>query len=444
MAQPADTMEKLVSLSKRRGFIFPSSEIYGGLKSCWDYGPLGVEFKRNVKEAWWHRMVRSRRDVVGIDCSIFMHPKVWETSGHISGFNDPLVDCKKCKARFRADTLESQVCPEKPSKRPGECAGELTSPRQFNLMFKTNMGPVESQESLVYLRPETAQGIFVNFKNVVDTSRVKPPFGIAQQGKSFRNEIVTENFIFRSREFEQMEMEFFVPPEEADKWYEYWRDERFQWFLSHGVNKDRLRLREHGKNELAHYSKACADVEYHFPFGWKELEGIANRTDFDLKRHSEATGRDLQFFDDQKKERYFPYVIEPALGLDRACLTFLVDAYDEQELEEGDSRTVLHLDPRLAPIKAGIFPLVKKEGLPEIAREIEDELSRFASVYYDQSGAIGRRYRRQDEIGTPFCITVDFDSKTDQTVTVRERDSMLQERMKIADLTNFIREKISF
>lgn len=444
MVKPADTMEKLVSLCKRRGLIFPSSEIYGGLKSCWDYGPLGVELKKNVREAWWTSMVRTRRDVVGLDAGIFMHPKVWETSGHVSGFNDPLVDCKKCKARFRADTLDSQVCPEKPSKRPGECEGELTEPRQFNLMFKTNMGPVENSEARVYLRPETAQGIFVNFKNVVDTSRVKPPFGIAQTGKSFRNEIVTENFIFRSREFEQMEMEFFVPPEEADTWYTYWRDARFKWFLDLGVNKDRLRLREHGENELAHYSKACADVEYEFPFGWKELEGIANRTDFDLQKHAEATGRDLRYFDDQTKNRYFPFVIEPALGLDRAVLTFLVDAYEEEELEEGDTRTVLKIDPRLAPIKAGIFPLTKKQGLPDIARKLEDELSLQFNVFYDQSGAIGRRYRRQDEIGTPFGITIDFDTLEDQCATIRHRDSMEQKRVALDQVANYLRETIGY
>ncbi len=442
--KPADTMEKLVSLCKRRGFVFPSSEIYGGLKSCWDYGPLGVELKRNVKDAWWSVLVRGRSDVVGLDTSILMHPKVWETSGHVSGFNDPLVDCKKCKARFRADTLDTQVCPEKPSKRPGECDGELTEPRQFNLMFKTNMGPVESQESAVYLRPETAQGIFVNFKNVLETSRVKPPFGIAQQGKSFRNEIVTENFIFRSREFEQMEMEFFVPPAEADAWYEYWCKERLQWFLDLGVDPDRMRLREHDANELAHYSKACADLEYQFPFGWKELEGVANRTDFDLKRHQEATGRDLRFFDDQTKERYWPYVIEPALGVDRAILVFLVDAYDEETLEDGDSRTVLHLHPKLAPIKAGIFPLVKKDGLPEIAHELEADLRRQFNVFYDQSGAIGRRYRRQDEIGTPFCITVDHDSKENGTVTIRDRDTMAQERVALDAVAAFLRSKIGY
>lgn len=423
-----DRMEELVSMCKRRGFIFPSSEIYGGLKSCWDYGPLGSELKRNVKDAWWRTMVRKRRDVVGIDCSILMHPKVWETSGHVQGFNDPMVDCKLCKARFRADTLESQQCPRKPSLRPGQCEGELTEPRQFNLMFKTFMGPVEDSSAIVYLRPETAQGIFVNFKNVLDTSRLRPPFGIAQQGKSFRNEIVTENFIFRSREFEQMEMEFFVPPGEADTWYRTWRDLRFQWYLDLGIHRENLRLRDHESDELAHYSAACADVEYRFPFGWKELEGIANRTDFDLSRHGEATGRDLSYFDDQTRERYIPYVIEPALGVDRACLAFLCEAFSEDEIN-GEKRSVLRLHPSLAPIKAGIFPLVKKDGLAEIARELEEELLCDFAVFYDESGAIGRRYRRQDECGTPYCITVDYDTKADGTVTLRDRDSLKQERM---------------
>ena len=434
-------MEQLVSLCKRRGFIFPSSEIYGGLKSCWDYGPLGVELKRNVKDAWWRSMVRSRADVVGIDCSILMHPKVWETSGHIAGFNDPLVDCKLCKARFRADTIEDQKCPKKPSLTPGACEGELTEPRQFNLMFKTFMGPLQDESAIVYLRPETAQGIFVNFKNVVDTSRMKPPFGIAQQGKSFRNEIVTENFIFRSREFEQMEMEFFVPPAEADEWYTYWRDARYQWFLDLGVSTENLRLRDHGEDELAHYSKACADIEYLFPFGWKELEGVANRTDFDLSRHAEATGKDLRYFDDQTREKYIPYVIEPALGLDRAVLTFLCEAFQEDQVEQ-DTRTVMRLHPALAPIKAGIFPLVKKKGLPEIAHKLEEDLRKTFSVYYDEKGAIGRRYRRQDECGTPFCITIDFDTKDDDTVTIRDRDSLAQERIALDQVRNWLSERI--
>ena len=434
-------MEQLVSLCKRRGFVFPSSEIYGGLKSCWDYGPLGVELKRNVKDAWWRSMVRSRPDVVGIDCSILMHPKVWETSGHIAGFNDPLVDCKLCKARFRADTIEDQRCPKKPSLTPEACEGELTEPRQFNLMFKTFMGPVQDESAVVYLRPETAQGIFVNFKNVVDTSRMKPPFGIAQQGKSFRNEIVTENFIFRSREFEQMEMEFFVPPAEADDWYTYWRDARYQWFIDLGVSTDHLRLRDHEEDELAHYSKACADVEYLFPFGWKELEGVANRTDFDLSRHGEATGKDLRYFDDQTREKYVPYVIEPALGVDRAVLTFLCEAFQEDEVEK-DTRTVMRLHPSLAPIKAGIFPLVKKQGLPEIAHKLEEDLRNTFSVYYDEKGAIGRRYRRQDECGTPFCVTIDFDTKDDDTVTIRDRDTLAQERIALDQVRSWLSERI--
>ena len=440
MAQ--DRMEQLVSLCKRRGFIFPSSEIYGGLKSCWDYGPLGVELKRNVKDAWWRSMVRTRSDVVGIDCSILMHPKVWETSGHISGFNDPLVDCKLCKARFRADTIEDQRCPKKPSLKPGECEGELTEPRQFNLMFKTFMGPLQDDSAIVYLRPETAQGIFVNFKNVVDTSRMKPPFGIAQQGKSFRNEIVTENFIFRSREFEQMEMEFFVPPAESDEWYTYWRDARFKWFTDLGASAENLRLRDHEEDELAHYSKACADIEYQFPFGWKELEGVANRTDFDLSRHAEATGKDLRYFDDQTREKYIPFVIEPALGVDRACLCFLCDAFQEDEIE-GSTRTVLRLHPALAPIKAGIFPLVKKQGLPEIGHKLEEDLRESFHVYYDEKGAIGRRYRRQDECGTPFCITIDFDTLEDQMVTIRDRDSLSQDRVALDQVKTWLRERVS-
>ncbi len=436
-----ERMEQLVALCKRRGFVFQSSEIYGGLKSCWDYGPLGVELKRNVKEAWWRSMVRRRSDIVGIDCSILMHPKVWETSGHVAGFNDPMVDCKLCKARFRADTIENQNCPKKPSLRPGQCEGELTAPRQFNLMFKTHMGPIDDASAVVYLRPETAQGIFVNFKNVVDTSRVKPPFGIAQQGKSFRNEIVTENFIFRSREFEQMEMEFFVPPTDGMKWYEYWRAERYRWFTDLGIQPENLRLREHASDELAHYSAACSDVEYQFPFGWKELEGIANRTDFDLKRHSEATGKDLAWFDATTRERYIPHVVEPALGVDRACLAFLCEAFTEDEIE-GEKRTVLRFHPSLAPIKAGIFPLVKKDGLADLAESIETELKREFAVFYDESGAIGRRYRRQDECGTPFGITIDYQSKDDGTVTMRHRDSCRQERLPIAQLRNWLRDQL--
>jgi glycyl-tRNA synthetase len=436
-----DVMEKLVALCKRRGFIFQSSEIYGGLKSCWDYGPLGVELKRNVKEAWWRAMVRERRDVVGVDCSILMHPQVWITSGHVAGFNDPMVDCKVCKARFRADKLAESQCPKKPSKRPGECEGELTEPRQFNLMFKTFMGPIEDPSNAVYLRPETAQGIFVNFKNVCDSTRVKPPFGVAQQGKSFRNEIVTENFIFRSREFEQMEMEFFCPPAEADTWYAYWRQFRYDWFIKLGIATEHLRLRDHESDELAHYSKACADVEYQYPFGWRELEGVANRTDFDLKRHSEASGRDLSWFDPETREKYVPYVIEPAVGVDRATLAFLCEAYTEDVIEN-EPRTLLKLHPRLAPVKVGIFPLVKKDGLRELAMEIEGELKSDYNVFYDEGGAIGRRYRRQDEIGTPFCVTIDYTTKDDGTVTVRHRDTCAQERIPRGELLAWLRARI--
>jgi len=434
-------MEKITSLAKRRGFAFQSSEIYGGLASCWDYGPLGVELKRNVKEVWWRSMVRGRRDIVGIDCSILMHPRVWEASGHVAGFTDPLVDCKKCKQRFRADHIDSSRCPERPSKKPGECGGELTEARQFNLMFKTFMGPVEDTANVVFLRPETAQGIFVNFLNAQQTARQKIPFGVAQIGKSFRNEITPGNFLFRTREFEQMEMEFFVRPGDDEKWFDYWVKERFDWYVALGIKQERLRLRPHGEDELAHYAKGCADVEYEFPFGWSELEGIANRTDFDLKRHTEFSGKDLSYFDEETRERFVPYVIEPAAGADRATLAFLVDAYDE-DVADGESRVVLRLHPRLAPIKAGIFPLVRKDGQPEKAREIEDILLPHFMVHYDQAGAIGRRYRRQDEIGTPFGITVDHQTLNDNTVTLRERDSMQQERLPIDRLVDELRRRI--
>jgi glycyl-tRNA synthetase len=434
-------MDKITSLAKRRGFAFQSSEIYGGLASCWDYGPLGVELKRNVKEAWWRSMVRGRRDVVGIDCSILMHPRVWEASGHIAGFSDPLVDCKKCKGRFRADHLADARCPERPSKRPGECGGELTEARQFNLMFKTFMGPVEDTASVVFLRPETAQGIFVNFLNAQGTARQKVPFGVAQIGKSFRNEITPGNFLFRTREFEQMEMEFFVKPGEDDRWFDYWVQARFDWYVGLGISKERLRLRPHAADELAHYAKACSDVEYEFPFGWSELEGIANRTDFDLKRHTEYSGKDLSFFDEETRERFVPYVIEPAAGADRATLAFLVDAYDE-DVADGEARVVLRLHPRLAPVKAGIFPLVRKDGQPEKAHAIEEMLLPHFPVQYDQAGAIGRRYRRQDEIGTPFGITVDHQTLQDNTVTLRERDSMQQERLPIDRLVDELRLRI--
>jgi len=435
------TMEKVVNLAKRRGFTFQSSEIYGGLASCWDYGPIGVELKRNVKEAWWRSMVRSRSDIVGIDCAILMHPRVWEASGHIAGFTDPLVDCKKCKQRFRADKLADVPCPEKPSKHPGECGGELTEARQFNLMFKTFMGPVEEDANVVFMRPETAQGIFVNFLNVLNSSRQKVPFGIAQVGKSFRNEITPGNFLFRTREFEQMEMEFFVKPGDDEQWFQYWLDERFNWYIKHGIRCERLRLRQHAADELAHYAKGCADVEYEFPFGWSELEGIANRTDFDLKRHAEYSGKDISYFDEESKERFVPYVIEPAAGADRATLAFLVDAYDEDEAE-GETRAVLRFHPRIAPVKAAVLPLLRKDGQPEKAKQILDILKEHWVVQYDQAGSIGRRYRRQDEIGTPFGITIDHQTMQDDTVTLRDRDSMQQDRIPLDRLVDELKRRI--
>ncbi len=434
------TMEKIVNLCKRRGFVFQSSEIYGGLISCYDYGPLGSELKRNVKEAWWRDTVNSRADIVGLDCSILMHPKVWEASGHLSNFNDPMIDCKLCKGRFRADQLEHASCPKKPSKRPGQCDGELTDVRQFNLMFKTHMGPVEDSAAAVYLRPETAQGIFVNFINVVNSARMKPPFGIGQIGKSFRNEITPGNFLFRTREFEQMELEFFVKPGTDDAWYAYWQERRLQWYHSYGIEPSNLRLREHASDELAHYAKGCGDVEYNFPIGWQELEGIANRTDFDLKQHIEASGKDLSFYDDQAKERYVPYVIEPSAGADRATLAFLVDAYDEDGPED-DRRAVLRLHPSLAPIKVAVLPLMRKGGLPERAHEIVAMLGAHVAVDYDQAGSIGRRYRRQDEVGTPLGVTVDYQTLEDDTVTLRDRDTMEQQRVAIGALVDIVREK---
>jgi glycyl-tRNA synthetase len=442
MTDSVVTMEKIVNLCKRRGFVFPSSEIYGGLGSCWDYGPLGVELKRNVKEAWWREVITSRPDIVGLDCSIMMHPKVWEASGHLANFSDPMVDCKKCKARFRADHVQDLRCPEKPSKRPGECGGELTEARNFNLMFRTHMGPVEETAAVVYLRPETAQGIFVNFLNVVNSARLRPPFGIAQIGKSFRNEITPGNFLFRTREFEQMEIEFFVKPGEDDAWFKYWKSTRLAWYTRHGIHPDRLRLREHAADELAHYAKGCADVEYEFPIGWSELEGVANRTDFDLKAHMDASGKDLSFFDDATKERFVPYVIEPSAGADRSTLAFLVDAYDEDGPDD-DRRIVLRLHPSLAPVKVAVFPLMRKEGHPEKAQELVDILRPHCAVTYDQAGSIGRRYRRQDEIGTPVCVTVDHQTMTDETVTIRDRDSMEQQRIAIGDLLAAVRERIA-
>jgi glycyl-tRNA synthetase len=426
-------MEKIVSLCKRRGFIFPSSEIYGGLASCWDYGPMGVELKRNVKEAWWKSVVQDRDDVVGLDTSIMMHPGVWVASGHIDSFTDPLVECKSCHLRWRADAIEGKRCPN--------CGGELTEPRMFNLMFKTFMGPVEEEASIVYLRPETAQGIFVNFENVVTTSRKKLPLGIAQIGKSFRNEITPGNFIFRTREFEHMELEYFVKPGTDERWLDYWVKERFEWYVKLGIKKENLRLRQHGKDELAHYARDCYDIEYLFPMGWSELEGIANRGDFDLTQHAKCSGKDLSYRDAEAGEKYIPYVIEPSAGVDRSVLAFLADAYDEEEVG-GEKRTVLHLHPSLAPIKVAVLPLSRNEKLTPLAKEVFKRLCPHFVVDYDDSQSIGRRYRRQDEIGTPFCVTIDFESLEDKQVTIRERDSLAQIRVPIEELGKVIEAKL--
>ena len=440
-------MEKLVSLCKRRGFIYPGSEIYGGLNGTWDYGPLGVELLRNIKNAWWHDNVTTRRDIVGLDCAILMHRTVWQASGHEVNFTDPLVDCKCCKSRFRADQIAESQCPRKPSKKPGEhheC--QLTEARKFNLMFKTFVGPVEESATQVYLRPETAQGIFVNFKNVVDSSRVKIPFGIAQVGKSFRNEITPKQFIFRSREFEQMEIEFFCHPSTSQKWYEFWRDTRFNWYRKLGIGSEKLRLREHDKDELSHYSTGTSDVEYLFPWGWGELEGIAHRGDYDLQQHIKHSGKDLSYFDDESKERYVPHVIEPSAGATRSLLAFLCEAYTEDQAPDDkgkmEIRNVMRFHPRLAPIKAAIFPLVKKDGMPEKAEAICQDLQKHMAVFYDEKGAVGRRYRRQDEVGTPFCITVDGQTLTDNTVTIRERDSMKQDRVNADQVKAYLLDKL--
>jgi glycyl-tRNA synthetase len=433
--QATTTMEKIVSLAKRRGFIFQSSEIYGGINSCWDYGPLGVELKNNVKQAWRRKVIQERDDMVGIDAAILMHPKVWEASGHVAGFSDPMVDCKSCKQRFRADHLEGDKCPA--------CGGELTEARQFNLMFKTHMGPVEDNAAVVYLRPETAQGIFVNFNNVLTTTRMKLPFGIAQVGKSFRNEITPGNFTFRTREFEQMEIEYFVKPGTDEQIHQEWLKQRFQWYLNLGLTKERLRLREHEKDELAHYAKACYDIEYFFPMGWSELEGIANRTDFDLTQHSKFSGQRMDYFDQEANEHFIPYVIEPSAGADRGTLAFLLDAYHE-EPDKDEIRVVLKLHRALAPYKVAILPLSKKEPLLEIAGGIEKELRKYWMVDYDDSKAIGRRYRRQDEIGTPYCVTIDFQTVEDKAVTVRDRDTMEQERIPIADLSRYLMDKLAW
>ncbi|HHE41913.1 MAG TPA: glycine--tRNA ligase [Dehalococcoidia bacterium] len=427
-------MDKIVSLCKRRGFIFQSSEIYGGLASCWDYGPVGVELKRNVKNAWWRTMVEERGDVVGIDSSIIMHPMVWKASGHLESFTDPLVECKVCHQRWRADQLEKQVCPS--------CGGELTDPRSFNLMFKTFMGPVEEAAAVVYLRPETAQGIFVNFQNVVTTSRKRLPLGIAQIGKSFRNEITPGNFTFRTREFEQMEMEFFVKPGTDEEWYAYWAAERYKWYVNLGIREENLRMREHAAAELAHYAKACVDIEYLFPIGWSELEGIANRTDFDLRRHSEWSGKDLSYYEGTTNERYIPYVIEPSAGADRSVLAFLCDAYREEEVE-GATRVVLKLHPALAPVKVAVLPLSRNERLSPMAHDVYNRVRKCFVAEYDDTQSIGRRYRRQDEIGTPFCITIDFESLEDGQVTIRERDSLAQIRIPVEELVETLQAKLA-
>ncbi len=486
--QASDTqlMDKIVSLCKRRGFIFQSSEIYGGLNGAWDYGPLGVELLRNIKDAWWKAMTY-REDVEGIDAAILMHPRVWEASGHVENFTDPMVDCKQCKARYRLDILFEELSMKKkkevlreldPQKFQGQLQDEIvvsefqklsestpdailkslscpncgnkntfTDARKFNLMFKTFVGPVEDTNAVVYLRPETAQGIFVNFLNVQSASRQKLPFGIAQIGKAFRNEINTKNFLFRTREFEQMEMQFFVKKGTDEHWFEYWRGQRMQWFVDFGMKQEKLRWHQHPADKLAHYAKDAYDIEYEFPFGWGEIEGIHNRTDYDLSRHEEFSGKSLKYFDEQTKERYVPYIIETSVGASRSLMAFLVDAYCEEEAPtaEGTSetRTVLKFHPRLAPIKAAVFPLVNRDGMPETARKIEQELRPHLRVFYDDSGAVGRRYRRQDEIGTPFCITVDSQTLQDATVTVRDRDTMVQERVASSQLLSYLNEKLN-
>ncbi len=484
-------VDKVVSLAKRKGFVFQSSEIYGGLNGCWDYGPLGVELLRNIKEEWWKAMTY-REDVEGLDASILMHPKVWEASGHVENFTDPMIDCKSCKARFRLDTLSDLIADKKKEKSVDElkstledtklisdldlilanngskasafesilenkelavkmlaiincpqCGnkGNFTEPRSFNLMFKTFLGPVEQEGNVIYLRPETAQGIFVNFLNVQGASRQKLPFGIAQIGKAFRNEINTKNFLFRTREFEQMEMQYFVKPADDKKHYDYWKATRLEWYKSLGMSPDKLRYHDHPKDKLAHYAKEATDVEYLFPFGWGEIEGIHNRTDFDVSRHEQFSGKSMKYFDEEAKEKYFPYIIETSAGASRSFMAFLVDAYNEEEVN-GEQRIVLKFNPKLAPIKAAIFPLVNKDGMPEISRKIEADLRPFMRVFFDDKGAVGRRYRRMDEVGTPFCITVDTQTLSDQTVTVRERDSMEQVRVEIPKLLNFLAEKL--
>ncbi len=431
-------MPKLVSLAKRRGFVYPASEIYGGIGSTWDYGPLGVQLQRNIKDAWWKAMVQDRDDIVGLDSAIIQNPQVWRSSGHAEGFTDPLVECTQCHLRFRAGQIEE------PGKCP-ECGGALTEARQFNLMFKTLMGPVEDTANEVWLRPETAQGIFINFANVVTSTRMKLPFGIAQIGKSFRNEITPGNFIFRTREFEQMEMEFFVKPGEDEEWHAYWIKERFQWFIDLGVRPENLRIRPHEADELSHYSKATSDIEYKFPWGWGELEGIANRTDFDLRRHAEFSGQDLTYFDQETSSRYYPYVVEPALGVARTMLMLMVDAYDEEPPSTAteEPRVVLRFHPDVAPVKVAVLPLSRNAKLVPTAQEVYAQVRRHLPAMYDDAQSIGRRYRRQDEVGTPLCVTVDFQTvEEDQAVTIRHRDTMAQVRVPIADLVPALTEQL--
>jgi glycyl-tRNA synthetase len=434
MAADAVTMDKIVALCKRRGLIFPASEIYGGIANTYDYGHYGVLLKRNVIDAWWQAMIGDRTDIVALDSAIIQHPKTWEASGHLAGFTDPLVDCRTCGQRFRADHLQELPCGRKPSKHPGETPEcDLTEAREFNLMFETTIGPVKEAGATVYLRPETAQGIFLDFKTVLGFARKKPPFGIAQVGKSFRNEITPGNFVFRTLEFEQMEMEFFVRPDEAEQWHEHWLKERLDWYVRLGIRPDHLKLRPHDADELSHYSSATSDVEYLYPIGWSELEGIANRGDFDLTQHAQHSGEKLEYFDTASGERYVPHVIEPAAGVGRTVLAVLCDAYDEEEVA-GEQRTVLKMHPRLAPIKVAVLPLVRKDGQPELAQEVFELLRGQLQAEYDEGGSIGKRYRRQDEIGTPFCVTIDHQSLEDRTVTVRDRDSLAQERVAVDEL----------
>jgi len=437
-----DLTEQVVNLCKRRGFVFPSSEIYGGFRSTWDYGPLGVLLKRNVMEAWWRAMVQERDDIVGLDAAILMHPKVWEASGHLATFTDPLVDCRKCKERWRADQIAASVAERSGSTCPNCGSADLTEARPFHLMFKTHVGPVEDEGAIAYLRPETAQGIFVNFANVLQTSRKKPPFGIAQQGKSFRNEITPGNFIFRTREFEQMEMEFFVPPPDGQKWFEYWCEERLRWYVDLGIPQEKLRLRHHDPEELSHYSTGTADVEFLYPWGWGELEGVANRTDYDLTQHAKFSGERLEYFDQASGERYVPHVIEPAAGVGRSMMAFLLAAYDEDEVG-GEARTVLRLHHRLAPVKVAVLPLSKKETLTPTAREVLGLLQPHFSTDYDETQSIGRRYRRQDEAGTPYCVTIDFETLEDKAVTVRDRDTLAQDRVSVDRLLEYLRERLA-